>query len=151
LAILFDALLALFGTVFALWVTGTSLNVVSFLGAIIGVGVVAKNGILVLDEVERLSAEGWSLDEALVRAGRRRPRPVLMTSMAAALGQSPSYLKETFSFARYASILPSLICRSKAPTSAILRSLSEDAALAIAAEAAFSHESELVPTSSTTL
>ncbi len=89
LAIVFGAVLAMFGTVLALWITGTSLNVVSFLGAIIGVGIVAKNGILMLDLVEHLEAEGLSLEEALVRSGRRRLRPVLMTSMAAALGMLP--------------------------------------------------------------
>jgi CzcA family heavy metal efflux pump len=88
-AIVFGAILALFGTVLALWVTGTSLNVVSFLGAIIGVGIVAKNGILMLDLVDHHLEQGDSLDEALVRSGRRRLRPVLMTSLAAALGMLP--------------------------------------------------------------
>ena len=88
-AIVFGAVLALFGTVLALWITGTSLNVVSFLGAIIGVGIVAKNGILMLDFVEHLRAEGANLEEALVRSGHRRLRPVLMTSMAAAFGLLP--------------------------------------------------------------
>ncbi len=89
IAIVFGAVLAMFGTVSALWITGTSLNIVSFLGAIIGVGIVAKNGILMLDLVEQLRAEGLSLEEALVRSGRRRLRPVLMTSLAAALGMLP--------------------------------------------------------------
>jgi CzcA family heavy metal efflux pump len=88
-AIVFGAVLALFGTVLALWITGTSLNVVSFLGAIIGVGIVAKNGILMLDFVEHLRAEGVSLEDALVRSGHRRLRPVLMTSLAAAFGMLP--------------------------------------------------------------
>ena len=88
-AIVFGAVLALFGTVLALWITGTSLNVVSFLGAIIGVGIVAKNGILMLDFVEHLQAEGASLEDALVRSGHRRLRPVLMTSLAAAFGMLP--------------------------------------------------------------
>lgn len=88
-AIVFGALLAMFGTVAALSLTNTSLNIVSFLGAIIGVGIVAKNGILMLDLVEHLRAEGLNLEEALVRSGRRRLRPVLMTSMAAALGMFP--------------------------------------------------------------
>jgi multidrug efflux pump subunit AcrB len=88
-AIVFGAVLALFGTVLALLITGTSLNIVSFLGAIIGVGIVAKNGILMLDYVEHLRAEGVALDEALVRSGHRRLRPVLMTSLAAALGMLP--------------------------------------------------------------
>jgi len=88
-AIVFGAVLAMFGSVLALWITGTSLNVVSFLGAIIGVGIVAKNGILMLDFVEHLRAEGVGLDDALVRSGHRRLRPVLMTSMAAAFGMLP--------------------------------------------------------------
>jgi CzcA family heavy metal efflux pump len=88
-AIVFGAVLAMFGTVLALWLTGTSLNVVSFLGAIIGVGIVAKNGILMLDFVKHLQSGGYDLTEALVRSGRRRLRPVLMTSLAAALGMLP--------------------------------------------------------------
>jgi multidrug efflux pump subunit AcrB len=89
IAIVFGAILAMFGTVLALWVTGTSLNVVSFLGAIIGVGIVAKNGILMLDSVEHFRADGLGLEDALVRSGHRRLRPVLMTSMAAAFGMLP--------------------------------------------------------------
>jgi len=88
-AIVFGALLALFGTVLGLWITGTALNVVSFLGAIIGVGIVAKNGILMLDFVEHLRNQGASLEDSLVRSGHRRLRPVLMTSMAAAFGMLP--------------------------------------------------------------
>ncbi len=89
LAIVWGAILSLFGVVLALWLTGTSLNIVSFLGAIIGLGIVAKNGILMLDYVEHLRAEGLALNEALVQSGRRRLRPVLMTSLAAALGMLP--------------------------------------------------------------
>lgn len=88
-SIVFGAILALFGTVMALWVTGTTLNIVSYLGAIIGVGIVAKNGILMLDLVDHWRREGLALDDALIRAGDRRLRPVLMTSMAAALGMMP--------------------------------------------------------------
>jgi CzcA family heavy metal efflux pump len=88
-AIVFGAVLAMFGTILALWITGTSLNVVSLLGAIIGVGIVAKNGILMLDFVKELQSQGLDLAEALVRSGRRRLRPVLMTSLAAALGMLP--------------------------------------------------------------
>jgi multidrug efflux pump subunit AcrB len=88
-SIVFGAVLAMFGTILALWITGTSLNVVSLLGAIIGIGIVAKNGILMLDFVKVLRAEGLDLAEALVRSGRRRLRPVLMTSLAAALGMLP--------------------------------------------------------------
>jgi multidrug efflux pump subunit AcrB len=89
IAIVFGAVLAMFGTVVGLWVTGCTLNIVSFLGAIIGIGIVAKNGILVLDYYQQLRGEGVELVEALVRAGHRRLRPVLMTSLAAALGMLP--------------------------------------------------------------
>ena len=88
-AIVYGAVLALFGTISALLITGTSLNIVSFLGAIIGIGIVAKNGILMLDQVEQLQKEGLDLKEALVQSGRRRLRPVLMTSLTALLGMLP--------------------------------------------------------------
>jgi multidrug efflux pump subunit AcrB len=88
-AIILGSLLALIGTIAALYITGTSENIISRLGAIIGVGIVAKNGILMLDYVEHLLAGGLTMEEALVQSGRRRLRPVLMTSMAAALGMLP--------------------------------------------------------------
>jgi CzcA family heavy metal efflux pump len=88
-AIVFGAVLAMFGTILALRITGTSLNVVSLLGAIIGIGIVAKNGILMLDFVKHLRAQGLNLAEALVRSGRRRLRPVLMTSLTTAIGMLP--------------------------------------------------------------
>ena len=88
-AIVFGSVLALFGAVAALQITGITLNIVSILGAIIGVGIVAKNGILLLDFSRKLQDDGVELVEALVRAGHRRLRPVLMTSLAAALGMLP--------------------------------------------------------------
>ncbi len=89
IAIVSGSLLALIGTVGALWISGTTLNIVSFLGAIIGVGIVAKNGILMLDLVDHHLKEGLSLEEALVRSGRRRFRPILMTSLATVLAMAP--------------------------------------------------------------
>jgi len=89
IAIVMGAALAMSGTVAALWLTGTTLNIVSFLGAIIGIGIVAKNGILMLDLVDHWRTQGFSLEDSLVRSGSRRLRPVLMTSLAAALGMLP--------------------------------------------------------------
>lgn len=89
IAIIAGALLSLIGTIGALYLTGTSENIISRLGEIIGVGIVAKNGILVLDYVAHLRATGLSLEEALIQSGLRRLRPVLMTSLAAALGMLP--------------------------------------------------------------
>lgn len=89
IAIVLGAVLTLLGSMLGLWIGGITLNIVSYLGAIIGVGIVAKNGILVLDYARQLRAGGVELLEALVRAGHRRLRPVLMTSLAAALGMLP--------------------------------------------------------------
>ena len=88
-AIVTGAVLALTGTLAALLVSHTTLNVVSLMGMIMIVGIVAKNGILMLDTVEDRLHSGADLDTALVHAGRRRFRPVLMTSLAAMLGMLP--------------------------------------------------------------
>ena len=89
IAIVTGAVLALSGVLLALFITGTSLNVVSLMGMIMIVGIVAKNGILMLDSVEEQLQDGNTLREALIRSGRRRFRPVLMTSLAAMLGMLP--------------------------------------------------------------
>jgi CzcA family heavy metal efflux pump len=89
IAIVSGAALSSFGIVVALLITHTSLNIVTFLGAIIGMGIVHKNGLLMLDSVKHLRATGVKLYDALVWSGRRRLRPVLMTSLAAALGMLP--------------------------------------------------------------
>ncbi len=88
-AIVMGAVLALGGVLLALYLTGMTLNVVSLMGMIMVVGIVAKNGILMLDAVEEHIAAGDNLREALLRSGRRRFRPVLMTSLAAILGMLP--------------------------------------------------------------
>jgi CzcA family heavy metal efflux pump len=89
IAIVTGAVLALSGVLLALFITGQTLNVVSLMGMIMIVGIVAKNGILMLDAVEDHLAAGDTLREALLRSGRRRFRPVLMTSLAAMLGMLP--------------------------------------------------------------
>jgi CzcA family heavy metal efflux pump len=88
-AIVCGAVLALSGSLFALLLAGTTLNVVSMMGLIMVVGIVSKNGILMLDTVEDHLAAGEDLVTALRRSGRRRFRPVLMTSLAAMLGMLP--------------------------------------------------------------
>jgi CzcA family heavy metal efflux pump len=88
-AIVAGAVLALSGSLAALRITGTTLNVVSMMGLIMIVGIVSKNGILMLDTVEDHLRAGEDLTTALRRSGRRRFRPVLMTSLAAMLGMLP--------------------------------------------------------------
>ncbi|HMG34675.1 MAG TPA: efflux RND transporter permease subunit [Blastocatellia bacterium] len=89
IAIVSGSVLALGGVFAALFITRSTLNIVSYVGMIMVVGIVAKNGILMLDAVEEHIAAGDTLKESLVRSGRRRFRPVLMTSLAAMLGMLP--------------------------------------------------------------
>ncbi|MBV8886374.1 MAG: efflux RND transporter permease subunit [Chroococcidiopsidaceae cyanobacterium CP_BM_RX_35] len=87
---IFTALpLALFGVVLALWLTHTPLNISSFMGIILLVGLVVKNGIILLQYTNSLHSEGMSLEAALVQAGEVRLRPILMTTLCAILGLLP--------------------------------------------------------------
>jgi multidrug efflux pump subunit AcrB len=88
-AILSSALLSTSGVFVALLLTRTSFNVSSFMGLIMVIGIVAKNGILLLDANEKFRAVGFSPEEAIVQAGRRRLRPIVMTAIAAAAGMLP--------------------------------------------------------------
>jgi multidrug efflux pump subunit AcrB len=81
--------LSLVSGLFALWVTHTPLNVSSYMGAILLIGLDMKNGILLVEYIQQLRAEGLGLREALLLAGRTRFRPILMTSLAAILGLFP--------------------------------------------------------------
>jgi HAE1 family hydrophobic/amphiphilic exporter-1 len=81
--------LSLFGVVVGLWVTGTAINVSSFMGAIMLVGIVVKNGILLLDRAHRAETEGTGVEDAVMLAGRIRLRPILMTTLTAILGLVP--------------------------------------------------------------
>jgi multidrug efflux pump subunit AcrB len=81
--------LSLVSGLFALWLTGTPLNVSSYMGAILLIGLDMKNGILLVEYIQQLRAEGVALRPALLEAGRTRFRPILMTSLAAILGLLP--------------------------------------------------------------
>ena len=73
----------------ALWLTGTPLNVSSFMGAILLIGLDVKNGIILIEYIGQLCQQGLPLRDALVRAGRTRFRPILMTSLCTILGLVP--------------------------------------------------------------
>jgi multidrug efflux pump subunit AcrB len=81
--------LSLVSGLFALWLTKTPLNVSSYMGAILLIGLDMKNGILLVEYIQQLRAEGMELQPALHLAGRTRFRPILMTSLAAILGLLP--------------------------------------------------------------
>ncbi len=88
-AILASALLSTFGGFLALLITRTTFNVASFMGMIMVIGIVAKNGILLLDAEHRFRDVGLSAEEAMVQAGRRRLRPIAMTALATIAGMLP--------------------------------------------------------------
>jgi len=89
LAILSSAVLSTSGVFLALLITRTTFNVSSFMGLIMVVGIVAKNGILLLDANHKYLLEGLPPAEAMIHAGRRRLRPIVMTAMAAVAGMLP--------------------------------------------------------------
>ena len=88
-AILASALLSTSGVFLALLATGTTFNISSFMGLIMVIGIVAKNGILLLDADQRFRAQGSSASEAMIEAGERRLRPILMTALATVAGMIP--------------------------------------------------------------
>ena len=92
-AILASALLSTFGALFALLITRTTFNIASFMGIIMVVGIVAKNGILLLDAEQRFRGLGMSAEEAMIQAGRRRLRPIAMTALATVAGMLASRLR----------------------------------------------------------
>ena len=89
IAILTSSVLSVAGVVLALLVTQTSFNVASFMGLIMVIGIVAKNGILLLDADEKFRAAGTSPRQAMLHAAQRRLRPIVMTAIAAICGMLP--------------------------------------------------------------
>ena len=88
-AILSSALLSTSGVFIALLITRTTFNISSFMGMIMVIGIVAKNGILLLDADERMRATGLNAEESILQAGRRRLRPIVMTALATVAGMLP--------------------------------------------------------------
>jgi multidrug efflux pump subunit AcrB len=93
IAILSSAILSTSGVFFALLITGTTFNISSRMGLIMVIGIVAKNGILLLDANQKFRSVGFAAEEAMIQAGRRRLRPIVMTAMAAVAGMLPLSLK----------------------------------------------------------
>ena len=77
------------GVFLALWLTGTSLSLIALIGAIMLVGIVVKNGIVMVDYTNLLVERGSSVVQAAVAAGKSRLRPVLMTSLTTVFGMVP--------------------------------------------------------------
>ena len=89
MAVLSSALLSTCGVFLALLITRTTFNLSSFMGLIMVIGIVAKNGILLLDADQKFRAEGVPAEESMIQAGERRLRPIMMTALATVAGMLP--------------------------------------------------------------
>jgi multidrug efflux pump len=89
LIIMFTVPLALAGAVLSLWLFGQTINIFSQIGVIILIGIVTKNGILIVEFANQRKAAGLNKTDAVIDAAARRLRPILMTSLATALGALP--------------------------------------------------------------
>jgi CzcA family heavy metal efflux pump len=89
LAVLSSALLSTSGVFLALLITKTTFNLSSFMGLIMVIGIVAKNGILLLDADQKFRGDGVPAEESMIRAGERRLRPIVMTALATVAGMLP--------------------------------------------------------------
>jgi hydrophobe/amphiphile efflux-1 (HAE1) family protein len=90
--IMFSVPLGFIGVIWALFITGNTLSVISFIGIIMMVGIVVSNAILIVDYTNRIRNEGVDLREAIIRAGRIRLRPILMTTLTTICGLMPMAL-----------------------------------------------------------
>jgi CzcA family heavy metal efflux pump len=89
IAILSSALLSISGVFLGLLITQTTVNLASIMGLIMVIGIVAKNGILLLDANQKFTHAGFEPEEAMIQAGRRRLRPIFMTALATVAGMLP--------------------------------------------------------------
>ena len=87
--ILFTIPLALVGAIVSLWLTGTTLSIIVFIGLIMLVGIVVSNAIVLIDRVNQLRAEGMEKRQALSEGGRTRLRPIVMTTITTLFGFLP--------------------------------------------------------------
>ncbi len=82
------------GVILALWITGTTFDMIGALGAILLVGIVVKNGIVLVDYINLMRDRGYELNEAIALSGQSRLRPVLMTALTTLLGMVPMALSQ---------------------------------------------------------
>jgi HAE1 family hydrophobic/amphiphilic exporter-1/multidrug efflux pump len=89
LIIILTVPLAFAGALLSLWIFGQTLNIFSEIGMIMLIGLVTKNGILIVEFANKKRLEGYSKKEAILMAAEQRLRPILMTSLATSLGALP--------------------------------------------------------------
>jgi multidrug efflux pump subunit AcrB len=89
---MFSVPLGMIGVIWALFLTDTTLNVTSFMGIIMMVGIVVSNGVLLVEYINELRRQGQELIPAVINAGRTRLRPILMTTLTTLVGLMPMAL-----------------------------------------------------------
>ena len=89
LIIMFSIPFSFSGVVLALWLTGTNLSIIAALGAVLLIGIVVKNAIVLVDYINLMRDRGYELYEAIAMSGKSRLRPVLMTALTTGLGMLP--------------------------------------------------------------
>ncbi|MBR6082960.1 MAG: efflux RND transporter permease subunit, partial [Salinivirgaceae bacterium] len=86
---------AISGVILALWITNTTLDMIGALGVVMLVGIVVKNGIVLVDYINLMRDRGYELNEAIALSGQSRLRPVLMTAATTILGMLPMALSRS--------------------------------------------------------
>jgi HAE1 family hydrophobic/amphiphilic exporter-1 len=94
-AVIGSLILALTGVFWALWLTGTPMDLMALIGMLILMGIVVNNGIVLVDAINQLVDEGFTLENAIIEAAARRVRPILMTVATTILGMLPLALGDT--------------------------------------------------------
>ncbi|HRX90658.1 MAG TPA: efflux RND transporter permease subunit [Steroidobacteraceae bacterium] len=92
LVILFTVPMGLIGAIWALWLTGTTINAVAMIGMILLAGIVVNNAIVLVDAINQARDSGMEIIDAIVAAGAKRLRPILITSISTILGLAPMVL-----------------------------------------------------------
>ena len=95
LIIMSAAVVAIPGVIWALFITGVSLDMIGALGVILLIGIVVKNGIVLVDYINLMRERGYELNEAIALSGQSRLRPVLMTAFTTILGMVPMALSQS--------------------------------------------------------
>ncbi|MDR0814193.1 MAG: efflux RND transporter permease subunit, partial [Bacteroidales bacterium] len=91
--IMFSLPFAFSGVLLALWISGITLNMMSMIGGVMLVGIVVKNGIVLIDYINLNRERGMTLTQAVISGGKSRLRPVIMTTAATILGMLPMALR----------------------------------------------------------
>jgi multidrug efflux pump subunit AcrB len=97
------------GVLLILWMTGTTLNVMSLMGVLMLIGVAGSNSILIVDFAHKLEEQNLSIEDAVITACRVRLRPILMTSLATIIGMFPMALKMGTGSEQYAPMARTII------------------------------------------